>query len=49
VRYAIELGTGASLTVDAQNLSDGFRPAVRDEVAVAWKAADSSILKADAR
>jgi spermidine/putrescine ABC transporter ATP-binding subunit len=49
VRYAIELGTGASLTVDAQNLSDGFRPAVGDEVAVAWKAADSSILKADAR
>lgn len=45
VRYAIETASGVSLTVDAQNLSDAFRPAVGDPVGVAWSPDDSSILE----
>jgi len=48
VRYAVELASGASLMVDAPNLSGGLPPAVGDEVAATWPAADSSIVEADA-
>ena len=48
VRYAVDIEGGFTLTVDATNLSTGFRPAVGAAVTVGWLAADSSILHADA-
>jgi spermidine/putrescine ABC transporter ATP-binding subunit len=49
VRYAVKIGAGAYLTVDTPNLTDGFRPDIGDEVAVAWPVADSSIVGVDAK
>ena len=49
VRYAVKIGASTYLTVDTPNLTDGFRPNIGDEVAVAWPVADSSIVGVDAK
>jgi spermidine/putrescine ABC transporter ATP-binding subunit len=49
VRYVVDVGAGVSVTVDTPNLSDGYRPAMRDKVTVTWPVADSSIVEMDAR